>query len=453
MDKENKDLASQTETAPADNTLALPDAEVVPVVAPGDAFVPTGHIPSPQPPITSPQRDRVFAPPPAPPDMRTPAPAPNTGAPSPADILLPNKEIHSPTNAQRASAGVLFEKERTATLAPTAPPIAENTAPVHKENPSVVQPLETYQGDIARVVKEKNISTVSIASAEALRRGAAADEGDATRKPEGAPASLTRKLTVVAGAVFLVGALGIGGYLMLRQSIAPSAAEYVSSYIAIDDAEPVVIEAGATHKGVMQTLTSAKNTAALSLGLIEAILPVSSTTNVSAKPLPLSAQTFLPLLAPNIPADLLRTVQPEMLLGVHAYAANQPFLIFRVDSYEQGFSGMLLWEGSMKQDLSPLFDYAPTVRIQSAADESTTMGNVSTSTSASSSQTTSDILQSGFTDRVIENHDARVVEDSAHNVVLLWTFLNKKTILITTNQYTLREIISRLKEAPILPLP
>ena len=73
--------------------------------------------------------------------------------------------------------------------------------------------------------------------------------------------------------------------------------------------------------------------------------------------------------------------------------------------------------------------------------------------STSSPQASTQIISSSFTDQVIGNHDARVLLDQSGQPVLLWAFLDRQTIVITTNQYTLGEIISRLKTAPVTPVP
>jgi hypothetical protein len=130
-------------------------------------------------------------------------------------------------------------------------------------------------------------------------------------------------------------------------------------------------------------------------------------------------QAFLNALVPNIPQKLLRTIQQESALGVHSQSGNQAFLVLRVDSYEQAFSGMLEWENTLGSDLVPLFN------TQS--------------------------LQTGFIDKIIENHDARVLEDQSGTIVLLWTFLDRNTLVITTNNATLHEIISRVQNAPTTP--
>jgi hypothetical protein len=106
-----------------------------------------------------------------------------------------------------------------------------------------------------------------------------------------------------------------------------------------------------------------------------------------------------------------------------------------VDSYEQGYAGMLAWEKTIQQDLSPLFNYSP-IR-----------------TNSSQAQTAPQILSGSFADSIVHNHDTRVLTNSAGTIVFLWTFVNRTTILITTNPGTVDEVLSRQKIAPVAPLP
>ncbi len=94
----------------------------------------------------------------------------------------------------------------------------------------------------------------------------------------------------------------------------------------------------------MDKLDAEKKKVSLPLGLMERIIPsISSTTDSGQTLTAMNAQTFLSTIARNVPPNLLRNIQPTYLLGAHVYDENQPFLIFRVDSYQEAFSGMLAW--------------------------------------------------------------------------------------------------------------
>lgn len=93
----------------------------------------------------------------------------------------------------------------------------------------------------------------------------------------------------------------------------------------------------------------------------------------------------------------------------------------------------------MLGDLAPLFTRSPSPKIN-------------TQNTASSTPPVQ-LLQTVFFDQVVENRDVRVVKNQAGDILLLWTFLDRNTILITTNEYTLREVITRFKDVSILPQP
>jgi hypothetical protein len=63
------------------------------------------------------------------------------------------------------------------------------------------------------------------------------------------------------------------------------------------------------------------------------------------------------------------------------------------------------------------------------------------------------VLNTAFVDRVVDNHDSRVIQNAAGDILLLWTFLDRNTLVITTNQYTLSEVISRLNTSSLVPQP
>lgn len=372
-------------------------------------------------------------------------------------ILLPKKEVHSPQSAQRINAGALLEQEQNATLKPLVEPASQKsqgysqtfvqhvppTASASKPKPeeSTTPSLQTYRGDIEQVVQSKNVSVVSIAAAEAQRRG---DVGSGLTA--GTPQSIIDKTfltraAMIAGGVFLVvGAVGLLVFLYVR---APATVEVAlgikAPFISVDDTKTITLSQQFSRTSMMASLQAAKQNSQLSLGLVARLYVFIASTSQSELPPPISLQTLLSTLAPNAPGELLRSLDPEQyLLGVHSFDENQAFLIVQTDSYQQAFSGMLTWERSMQTELAPLFTRTPSPHVS---------GAVGTSTPT----TTKQFAPASFIDRVVENHDARVLVNESGDMLLVWTFLDRSTIVITTNEYTLREIISRRKDLTIVP--
>ena len=145
----------------------------------------------------------------------------------------------------------------------------------------------------------------------------------------------------------------------------------------------------------------------------------------------ISAQTFLSMLGAEATDSLARSFEPLFFFGVHVFNGNQPFLIFKTLSYENTFAGMLAWESTLQKELSPVFGAALT-----RAD----LQPIATSTET--------ILPSAsFEDKVLRNKDARVFRGRGGEIVLLYSFVDHATLVITTNEYTFAEIISRLGAA------
>ena len=368
-------------------------------------------------------------------------------------VLLPKKVEpgHTVDSAQRINAGALLEQEITAgTLGSDTRQVhvaevaevkqAAAPAPVVEE--TMVKPLETYQHDIESVVQHDNVSVLAIATAEANRRSTTG-EGNPETKAEKTRSLAFNIAMVMGGLIFLIGASGALAYLVTRQTSVPvsSTTMPASSLITIDAVKEVTFTPDQTRGVVMSQLDAARQATSLSLGLMGQLLVTESSTTPNGTTLQvLPAQSFFTLIAPNIPSALARTFKPDYLLGVHVYNSNQAFIIANVYSYEEAYAGMLAWEPNLKQDLSPLFNYTPTQHIPEQGVATIATG-------------TDQFIQTGFVDKIVENHDARVLQNSTGDIYLLWTFLDRNTLVITTDDATLREIISRLKNAPITPIP
>jgi len=355
------------------------------------------------------------------------------------NILLPKKEVASPASAQRINAGVLLEQETTATLKDESVTPTPTPVPPKKVEKSVVQPLQTYRGDIEGLVQDKNVSVVNIAAAEASRRDTQAQTTQAeptVKKSSG----VSKILMVGVGLLLLVGAGSALAYVFLRPTPSVQIAQNPQApFLLVDATQIVPLAAGSlSRQSVMTNLQNARTNIALSLGLMARLYPSAVVATPDSMPTLVSIQTILSTLSSTIPAELVRAINPYYYtLGVHAFDENQAFLLIRVDSYAQAYSGMLAWEHTMYNDLVPLFVRTPRPRIN----------NEEVATSTPPVQ----VLGTTFSDRVVENRDSRVVQNEAGDILLLWTFLDRSTIAITTNEHTLREIITRFTDISIVP--
>src|SRR3989344_739978 len=361
------------------------------------------------------------------------------GARSPLDIksiLLPKKEgAPSVDSAQRINAGALLSQEQGATLLTPEGKSPQSPAPVPPPPPPVppseVHPLQTYQSDIEKVVTDRGVSVVSIAAAEAERSG---------KEHKNAPvpqASLTTLSYAAGGLLLLAAAGGLPVYALTRPTSLPAPQEFRAPFISVDGTALVLVAADESRATLMQKLEAARKSTDLAVGLVERLY-LSTDKEGTA---PLSTQDFFATLLPNAPEELVRTLSGPYLLGVHSFDENQSFLLLQVDAYATAYAGMLKWERTIYGDLSPLFVRVPSPRIQKTPDTA----------SSTAPQAEEKFLPTDFTDKVVENRDTRALVTPEGDILMLWTFLGRATLLITTNEYTLRQVISSLQSPAATP--
>jgi hypothetical protein len=325
------------------------------------------------------------------------------------------------------------------------PPVPENLPGLPKvqvptEAPRVdpqspLKPLRTYKLDAQESVKANRTSLVSVAAAEERRR-TSSTPAQLEMRPR-APFPWKR---IVVGTVSLllivIGGAAVAYVVMGPPTVEPPAEVQASTIMYVDGSTEVEMQ-GLDHIALMQKLSELRDNAGLSLGLMREFfltLPVTQTAadgeETVGKRLA-TTQEAMDLISPNMPDSLSRALQPEFIMGAHVFDGNQAFIVFRTDAYQQAVAGMLEWEYAMRAELSPFFNRDPRPRLPGEATNSTT---------------TPRVIPSSFVDRVVRNHDARVLYNETGDIILLYAFLDQRTIAVTTNENTLFELASRLKD-------
>ncbi|HEY4479521.1 MAG TPA: hypothetical protein VI981_04175 [Candidatus Paceibacterota bacterium] len=139
---------------------------------------------------------------------------------------------------------------------------------------------------------------------------------------------------------------------------------------------------------------------------------------------PLATKEFVTLIKADVPPSLLRTFMDDFFLGIHSFnEINYPFLIIKVSNYDTAYAGMLLWEKNMENSLADLFEYKKGVI---------------------------EIKERVFEDGIIENKDVRFLLDQNSSTKLLYSFTDPTTLVITTNEKTLREVGERFRTSKLV---
>lgn len=272
--------------------------------------------------------------------------------------------------------------------------------PAHKGHiESDLPRLRTFADDLSEEIKKKGATTASIVQAERER---AAREVALDQEPE-APRPGTWKNPLILGTTLVLIGIGVATlvgayfYTSLVSTVAP---QREPSIIFPNKVVPVTQE---RYESLPEALARERGAVNLELGGIERMDLVS--THASTTPQDI-------LRAFGAPEMLVREAR-QIMLGVHSFNRNQPFLIIEVTQYDRAYGAMLSWEEEMARTLGTFFKpeggaAAPTLT---------------------------------FTDKVFQNIDTRV---SQNEWPILWAFPRRDVLVITTNQYTLSEITTRL---------
>jgi|GEM_PF-1242429 len=284
--------------------------------------------------------------------------------------------------------------------------------------------IRTYQSDVEEMMQRQHVSKATIALAEDERSRQEAGEAAPREKVFGAgsafpiKAGWNSRLTVLVSgvAVVIVVGIGVGAYFFLRTP--PPATTTPAAQEKPKAAHTVALQGKETRAGTIALLQ--KNIAALSVPQNELrVIPV--TVGERA----LTTQTFFTLLQASTPSSLARSLGTAPALGLHGFKGGQPFLLWSVSSYDNAFPAMLSFEETVLDDIGPLFGVHTRELLAKVGD------------------TTADAIQNRivFKDVIIRNKDVRAAFGPQGTIVFLYAFIDKQTLVLTTNEETLKTLI------------
>jgi hypothetical protein len=330
-------------------------------------------------------------------------------------------------------------------------PISEAKVGTPENTPSVViKSLRTFQGDAAEIIKNQNESVLTIALAEKKK----VDQEIKTAPP--ANPELKKKVLIIATSVALV-VLGVGAIIVFYnlQKRAPAVAELPPQEKAILEYSKIISlnVSTTTRDKLVEVLVGKKREADLRS---DEIANVSLIKDTSWGQTNITASDFFTLLKTKAPSYVLRSFGESFMFGFYNTQENETFILIKLSSFENAFDGMLKWEANLNDDLGPLFTKrAPIAPVPPPPLQTST----TTSKAGSSSTPTIKIPQVlnfdtpdaiGFIDETVKNKDARILKNSRGDTILLYSFLDKETLLITSSEAVLEKMIEKINSQKII---
>ena len=283
--------------------------------------------------------------------------------------------------------------------------------------------VRTFSSDMAQATKGNNVSVISVAVAEQKKR----EKEEVYEKAKVTP--MKKFIWITLGTLLILLGLGLYYVVFMRKTTetvpviqTPSAIEAPIPY---DDT--VHIDITNTISGVdISKLIYGEILKTTSVHKIKDLLIYKTVSNV---PQPVHATDFVNQIGSSMPDSLARSLTDSYMVGTYASEAGAPhlFLIFKTNDYNIAYASMLSWENTMLGDFFSMFG------IDVSGDKK-------------------ERLDEKWNDIIIENKDARVLYDSAHNPILYYAFLDKADCIITDDPSIIKEVASRLITKNIKPL-
>lgn len=259
--------------------------------------------------------------------------------------------------------------------------------------------IRTYAADISEEIKKRGETLSTIIGAEQNRLREEPKTQPATPDPRE-----VRRFVMVAGAGMLVlaGVAIIGAVFLFMQN----GEEVVSRTPVIPPNATYAVDVSAETR-LSRLLASERANAQINLGEVAEIRILENGTPM------LASQLLTQFGAPSV----LSRNALDYMVGLHAFNRTQPFILISIapTSYDLAFEAMLEWEERIGEGLEAFF--APNGANPSAAPA----------------------LR--FVDRVYQNVDVR---ESEAEWRIVYAFPRRDLLLITTNESTLREVLTRL---------
>ena len=267
-----------------------------------------------------------------------------------------------------------------------------------------IKSLSTYQGDVEEAVSKNNYSASSILVAEQQRKkGGLMDLGT----PDNSAAR--NKFFILVGSILLLlGIVTVSAMFYIRSKDEVITQKNTKTLIGFSE-EKIIPMNNITREKLVNDILVEKKSFDLPVNSVLYI----NTANASGTPV--LAEDVLTLIAPQMSPSLLRSFDGEYMLGIYSFDTNEPFIILTTSDFANSFSGMLKWEKNIISDFEKLF-------------------SLSQNTSSTTGQ---------FKDATIRNKDFRVLQNENKKTILLYSFIDKNTLVITTNENILNAIIGK----------
>ena len=271
-----------------------------------------------------------------------------------------------------------------------------------------VSPIRTYRSDVASEIRQKNISGLDIALAEQRKNRA----NGTVVTPETSNTALYGAIAIV----LLLFVVGVGGYFFFVHSNEPvtQTGQIAPESILFADSKTTTDLSGI--KNHTELVSAVQKAITSSTSGPNTLSSVSFSLKNPAGERILTASEFIEAAAPHVPGALTRATEGPFMTGTYNATQKSPYLLLRVDSYQSAYGAMLEWENALNADMLPLFGKSLPNKNEPLI----------------------------WKDDMLRNTSLRREQGGDGKDILLYSFLDDHTLLITTSDVVFYELLARL---------
>lgn len=308
-------------------------------------------------------------------------------------------------------------------------------------------PFHSFSTDFKDLSKAKNASSFTVLAA-------GLDAGQAVSTPEVPKRTKPPLLAISLGIILLAlasgGSYALYLYVGARHEV-PVITLRVPSLIFTDEYKKLE---GAGKELMQALATSASDPLLSGTARVTYIgYPATGEAGTLAGA-PAPGGFLIQALALPAPDLLTRNIDESSTVGIINEGGDaRAFLVLRVSSYERTFAGMLTWEPLMTRDLGLLYPMYPEDEVLVpqvdlglvAGTEATTSLRIATTTAPAPVAQTSPAVSVGrFEDAIVANRDVRILRDTRGRSLMLYGYADKETLIIARNEAAFAALLVRL---------
>lgn len=291
----------------------------------------------------------------------------------------------------------------------TPSPFEREPAKTYVPNPEL-KSLRTFQGDMQEHIEVKKESITSIALAEQKKK-IVNNEPTYTEPRAPKKYGLFTAITIVA---LIAGGAIFGGLFFIQSEqeevVDVAMEETLISYTNKKEIALQSLDSQSIASALLQEQSSYKAVA-------NSVLYTKFTQGGT----PITSSVLLEAIAPSA-SDALKRNITTVMSGIYSYDTSEIFFILKPDDFGIVYSEMLDWENTLGSDLSAF--YPP---LQQHLSENPPL----------------------FSDETYKNKDVRVLRNESGNIVLLYGFIDKDTLVITANERIFEAILNRYLQSKL----